>query len=139
MQIIVTNVPSLLTDFGEYIRLDRIDKCYVDYQLGGKARVRGIVGGAFENFSDITTNLLAENGLKMILDAQAKYTMVIVLVTRYDYTGVNMTYKGTHTVINAATSDPNWAIRKFTYTANQLVMEQGPLVGSWDNRASLSW
>ena len=50
----------------------------------------------------------------------------------------NPTYKGVHHLHNAATSDSNWEIWKFTMTATDIRIE-GPLPGAWDDRAELSW
>jgi hypothetical protein len=59
---------------------------------------------------------------------------------RYDYDGSNqMIYHGIHETPGAATSDGTWLIWKLTYTSTNLTRIQGPLKGSWDNRASLAW
>ena len=58
---------------------------------------------------------------------------------RYEFSGNNPIYKGLHTTIGAATSNTNWYIWKFTFTGNNPTRIQGPIVGSWDNRASLGW
>jgi len=59
---------------------------------------------------------------------------------RYDYTSGNMDYMGVNTYHAAATTDTDWEIWKFTYDVDKnTVRIQGPLQGSWDNRAALGW
>lgn len=62
--------------------------------------------------------------------------------TRYDYDGADQViYEGRNTTHKAATSDTDWEIWKQTWSAapGNLTRRQGPLTGSWDGRAALSW
>jgi hypothetical protein len=61
------------------------------------------------------------------------------LVARMEYSGGNITYRGCHRVVNIATSDKEWLVWKYTWTGSDLTMIQGPLRGSWEDRASLGW
>lgn len=59
---------------------------------------------------------------------------------RYAYdVNDNMIYMGFNLIHKAATSDSTWNVWKFTYSGSNLVRKEGPLEGSWDNRASLGW
>lgn len=58
---------------------------------------------------------------------------------RYDYTSGNLDYKGLNTVHDAATSATTWNIYKYTWSGTNLDRIEGPLIGSWDGRAALSW
>lgn len=53
--------------------------------------------------------------------------------------GGNIIYIGFHYKKDAPTSEGNWAVRKFTYTGSDITLIEGPLTGSWDNRATLAW
>lgn len=62
--------------------------------------------------------------------------------TRYDYdAGGQVTYEGRNTTHKAATDVATWYIWKQTWSAvpGNLTRRQGPLVGTWDGRAALSW
>lgn len=48
-------------------------------------------------------------------------------------------YMGLHILPDAATTDPNWHILKYTWDGSEVSRIQGPLVGSWDDRAALGW
>ena len=59
---------------------------------------------------------------------------------RLEYTGSNLTYKGVNETHNIGTDDSSWQVWKFSYDgSDNLVRIEGPLSGSWDNRASLDW
>lgn len=56
---------------------------------------------------------------------------------RYDYDqDGRVIYKGEHTDYNAATSDTNWTITRYTYTAGGQVESIAIRTTSWDDRAS---
>ena len=58
----------------------------------------------------------------------------------FDYVGgVNIIYQGTHYIHKASADDPNWAVWKYTYSGNNITQIEGPLTGSWTNRATLGW
>ena len=59
---------------------------------------------------------------------------------RFEFSGDDLIYKGLNTTHKALTSDTDWYILKYTWdgSGNPTRIE-GPLVGSWDNRASLAW
>ena len=59
--------------------------------------------------------------------------------TRLDYTSGDLDYKGLHENNKANTDDGNWRIWKYTWSGDNPVLIEGPLSGSWDNRASLEW
>jgi len=56
----------------------------------------------------------------------------------YDASG-NMVYMGTHYLHNADESDTAWEIKKYTYGTDGITRIEGPLQGSWTNRATLDW
>jgi len=56
----------------------------------------------------------------------------------YDGSG-NILYWAIHPTHKAATSDGGWKIKKYTHGANGITRIEGPLVGAWDDRATLSW
>ena len=58
---------------------------------------------------------------------------------RMEYSDGNIAYKGTHRQNNAGTDETTWVITKYTWSGSDIVRIQGPLLGSWDNRASLGW
>lgn len=59
---------------------------------------------------------------------------------RYDYTSGNIDYIGKHVTVGAVTSDDAWNVWKFTYDGDgNMTRMQGPLIGTWDDRAALSW
>jgi hypothetical protein len=59
---------------------------------------------------------------------------------RYDYDGSNnLIYRGYALKHKTATSDSEWYIWKYTYTGGNLTRMEGPLTGTWDGRAALSW
>lgn len=58
---------------------------------------------------------------------------------RFDFTTGDLDYLGKHYSSGAATSDGGWLVWKFTWSSSLPTRIQGPIVGSWDNRASLSW
>lgn len=58
---------------------------------------------------------------------------------RFDFSGSDLIYLGKHLSNGAATSDTGWKISKYTWQSGVPTRIQGPLTGSWDNRASLSW
>lgn len=58
---------------------------------------------------------------------------------RFDYTSGNLDYKGFNETHKAATDATSWVVWKYTWSSGNLVRIEGPLTGSWDGRASLSW
>lgn len=54
---------------------------------------------------------------------------------RMEYSGGEIQYRGRHTSMNAATSDSNWFIEKYTWSGGDCTRIQMQ-VTSWDNRAS---
>jgi hypothetical protein len=58
---------------------------------------------------------------------------------RFDWTSGDLDYKGLNTDANAAESDADWYVWKFTWVDGNPTLIQGPLVGSWTDRAALSW
>ncbi len=61
-------------------------------------------------------------------------------VQRFEYSDGDMIYKGGHETLGAATSDSNWRVWKYTWDvdSNPTLIE-GPIIGAWDDRASLGW
>jgi hypothetical protein len=59
--------------------------------------------------------------------------------TRMEYSAGNIIYKGIHATHKALTSNASWLIWKYTWTGDDLTRIEGPLEGSWDNRATLDW
>jgi hypothetical protein len=60
-------------------------------------------------------------------------------VVRMEYSGDNLIYRGINKAHKAATSSATWVVYKYTYTGTDLTMIEGPLIGTWDGRASLDW
>ncbi len=59
---------------------------------------------------------------------------------RFQYSGSDLIYIGYHTDHKAPESDENWYIWKCTYDgSNNLLRQQGPLIGAWENRTTLDW
>lgn len=58
---------------------------------------------------------------------------------RFDYTSGDLDYIGKHKKHNALTSDTQWVIIKYTWSGSNCTRIEGPLIGAWDDRASLSW
>jgi len=58
---------------------------------------------------------------------------------REDYSGDDLIYKGMNYFHDAAVSDDNWEIWKYTYEDGVRVREEGPLPGAWSGRGKLSW
>jgi hypothetical protein len=58
---------------------------------------------------------------------------------RMDDTSGNLDYRGVHFEHKAATSSTDWEIWKYTWSSGDLVRIEGPLKGSWDDRAVLDW
>lgn len=60
--------------------------------------------------------------------------------SRTEFIGSDLIYQGFNPIFNALTSASDWRIYKYTWDASgNPTRKQGPLTGSWDNRASLSW
>lgn len=59
--------------------------------------------------------------------------------TRLDFTSGSLDYRGLNANHGAATSLETWQVWKFTWSGGNLVRIEGPLQGSWDGRADLSW
>jgi len=51
----------------------------------------------------------------------------------------NVLFEGRNTSIGASTSDTTWYIWKSTILGEDIVKEQGPLIGIWDDRGTLDW
>ena len=58
---------------------------------------------------------------------------------RFDYTSGDLDYKGFNTRHKAATTRDDWHIWKYTWTDGNCVRIEGPLIGVWDNRATMAW
>jgi len=59
---------------------------------------------------------------------------------RYEFSGDLPIYSAVHKSPTAADSDGNWLVWKYTYDGNsKLSLIQGPIRGSWNDRASLGW
>ena len=61
-------------------------------------------------------------------------------VQRFEYSDGDLLFKGDHATLGAATSDEGWRIWKYTWDidGNPTLIE-GPVLGAWDDRASLGW
>jgi hypothetical protein len=134
MDIELGNIVHVITDSGERIRLDRIDDVYVS---GGK--VNAMVGGIRVDATNVIGDSAAQATMDVIIDAQRKYVGVLQLITRYDVVDGKRIYTGGHTLMTADVNDPNWIIYKYTYSGDDLIKEQGPLIGVWRNRENLEW
>ena len=51
----------------------------------------------------------------------------------------NLSYIGVHEMHNMPDSDENFEIWKYTWTSGNLARIEGPLRGSWTDRATLDW
>lgn len=58
---------------------------------------------------------------------------------QYEYTSNLLDYKGLNRSHKAATTAATWYVWKYTWTGTDLTLCEGPVVGVWDDRASLDW
>jgi len=58
---------------------------------------------------------------------------------RFDWDGGALIYIAFNRAINASPSASTWKIWKLTWDGTSLIRTQGPIEGSYDNRASLGW
>jgi hypothetical protein len=58
---------------------------------------------------------------------------------RMEFSPDGLIYRGANYFHNAETSDTNWEIWKYSHSGGNMVRIEGPLPGSWDNRATLDW
>ena len=58
---------------------------------------------------------------------------------RYDFTTGDLDYLGKNAQAGASTADEDWVIWKYNWSSSLPTRIQGPLTGSWDNRATLGW
>ena len=58
---------------------------------------------------------------------------------RLDNTSGELDYEGLNVVHNEATTATTWLIWKYTWDGASCTRIEGPLIGSWDGRASLAW
>ena len=58
---------------------------------------------------------------------------------KIEYSDGDLIYLGKHHIHRAATNDSGWSISKFTWSGGNIIRDEGPLKGAWDNRASLNW
>lgn len=58
---------------------------------------------------------------------------------RLEYSSGDLIYKGYHIDHKAATDSATWFIWKFTWSGTDITRKEGPIIGSWDGRAALSW
>ena len=61
------------------------------------------------------------------------------LEKRFDWSSGDLDYKGFNLTQGAQTSADTWYIWKYTWSNGNPVIIDGPLIGSWDNRAGLNW
>lgn len=60
--------------------------------------------------------------------------------TKFDFTSGNLDYIGKNMRVKAGDGDADWMITKYNWSAGgEIDNIQGPLMGSWTNRAALSW
>jgi hypothetical protein len=58
---------------------------------------------------------------------------------RLDWTSGDIDYQGVNEVKGADEGATTWLIWKFTWAGGKPTRIEGPLEGSWTNRASLDW
>ena len=58
---------------------------------------------------------------------------------RFEYSSNLLIYKGENFTHDAGTDETSWHIWKFTWSSNTIVRKEGPLLGAWDDRATLGW
>jgi len=58
---------------------------------------------------------------------------------RFEYTDGNLLYAGYNKEHKALISESTWYIWKYTWSDDNMVLAEGPLVGAWENRLSLDW
>jgi len=56
----------------------------------------------------------------------------------YDVSG-NLEYVGLNTIDGIADDIPTWQVLKFIYSDGDISYIEGPIMGTWDGRASLNW
>ena len=59
--------------------------------------------------------------------------------TRFEWSDGNPIYLGKSPEHNKATDEDGWKIWKFIWSGSDLILRQGPMHGTWDDRASLDW
>lgn len=77
MEITAGNVPHIVTDEGEHVRLDRIDSVYIhprEDRYNDQNIVRATIGGEIVNLTGIVTRSEAESKINEIGSAQSVYT-----------------------------------------------------------------
>lgn len=61
-------------------------------------------------------------------------------IQQYEYdVDNNPIYIGKNAKHDSGDDESSWGIWKLTWTTGNLTLMEGPLTGSWDDRATLSW
>ena len=97
-------------------------------------RVKIALGAAGVSDGDVnTTNPMPTMGV-------LANTSAYWLDQRLDYTSGDLDYRGVNVGHKAGTGTNTWYVWKYTWNGSGACTRiEGPLVGSWDNRASLAW
>lgn len=57
----------------------------------------------------------------------------------FEYSDGKLIYMGKNSNNNAPTAAIGWSIWKFSYSGDDIIGIEGPLIGAWDDRATLDW
>ena len=61
-------------------------------------------------------------------------------IQKYDYSGgANIIYIGRNAERESSDSDVTWAVWKLSYSGDNITSSEGPITGSWTDRADLDW
>ena len=58
---------------------------------------------------------------------------------QFEYSSGDLIYMGMNEMENVSDDTATWAIFKYTLGADGITKIQGPITGSWTNRATLAW
>ena len=58
---------------------------------------------------------------------------------RFEWASGNPVYIGVNRKPNAPEGDREWQVYKITWSGDTVTRMQGPVEGSWENRAGLGW
>jgi len=58
---------------------------------------------------------------------------------RREYSDGKLIYHGCNIYPDAEITATDWEIWKYTYSGDNITLEEGPLQGAWDDRKTLAW
>ncbi len=82
---------------------------------------------------------LLYNPATLEFELPTKGDLELWLDQRFDYTSGSLDYKGVNETHKALITDTDWYVWKYTWSSGNCTRIEGPLKGSWQGRAALSW